>query len=1411
MHRYKPIKNIIIKCIFITLVLSVNLLSAASENIKFDRLGPIVIPNCILQDSFGFIWIGAQEGLVRYDGYNLKRYTQIPFDSTSLSNNWVWAIKEDKKGNLWVGSFGGGLNYFDQKTEKFYRYLYETDKPDEISSLNISSILVNENGSLWIGTQNHGLVYMKLDYSGKASYKTFNLSQNPESSASRGDNFVLSLHKDRNSQLWIGTIVGGLKLFDPETGNITHFRHDPENPESLSNNTISSICEDDSGNLWIGTGHYMAQPGNGLNKYDPISKKFLHFKHNPVDPTSLSSNIILSLLIDSEGIMWIGTLGNNLNSIPIAELLSSHKPHFTHHTNFDRSNINSVYEDRLENIWVAPFGRAVYKYNRQQNPFIWYRHIEGNPNSLWSSASVVQVDKSGNIWFGGGALDCYAPESGKYTHYYHDSDNQSGRSLKNITSICEDKYGFLWIGTYSGLHRLDPKTGTFYHLLENPDDPFALRSNIIDEVLTSRSGDLWVASAKSGLQIYDIDEKKFYHFDLDTTNRNDGTIYGIYEDYSGTLWIQTVNHGLYALRIKDNLITYAKHYIHNPNDRNSLSYNLITDIIRPQIIDTSAVWIATGNGLNRLDLNMETFAHFYIEDGLPSNHILKILEDDKGNIWCTCATGLAVYNIKTGMIKSYGKGDGMPIVEFSSRAQNACKTSDGQLIFGAAIGALGFYPEQFTDNTFIPPVYLTEFKIFHESVKLDTAIQFKKDIILNHDQSAFSFEFAALNFTNPEKNEYAYKMAGFHDNWIQSGTEHIASFTNLDPGHYVFHVKGSNNHGVWNDVGTSVNVIILPPWWRTTWAYSVYILLFAFTFYALRTYDRKRQRLKNELDLEQKHTDKLQEIDHMKSRFFANISHEFRTPLTLILGPIEKWLPKLRNLELKTDLSMMQRNANRLYRLITQLLDLSRLESGGMILQARKENIIQLVRGYVQSFESLAKIKKISLKFSAEREAVDLYVDRDKIEKIMYNLLSNAFKFTLEGGEIGVTVNIPYSKHQNTNKFQVPNSNPRAPNYKQIPNSEFGIPNLEFLQITVTNTGPAIPPEQLDKVFDRFYQMDNIHRKNGEGSGIGLALTKELVELHRGKISVGSDMANGTSFYVWLPLGKGHLKDQDMIETNESVSDQFDRNLIYDEYDVRSRKSKTQKGLPLVQVVEDNPDVRFYIRGHLESSFRIIEAPGGREGLAMAIEKIPDLIISDVMMPGMDGLEFCQKLKTDQRTSHIPVILLTARAASEDKIDGLETGADDYLTKPFDAKELLVRIKNLIAQREKLRTHYLKTLTLEYTNTNLTSVDQLFMDKIKSIIDENLADPEFSISKFAREVGFSHSQLIRKLQSLIGLKPSLFIRSYRLLHAKQMFDQKAGNISQIAFDCGFNNLSYFSRSFKRQFGKLPSEYIKQIS
>jgi signal transduction histidine kinase/DNA-binding response OmpR family regulator len=930
----------------------------------------------------------------------------------------------------------------------------------------------------------------------------------------------------------------------------------------------------------------------------------------------------------------------------------------------------------------------------------------------------------------------------------------------------------------------------FKHFKQDSANTFGLKSNFISKVITSQTGDLWIGFATGGLQLFDLESKRFISFDNNPINDSENISY-IYEDNEGTLWIGTLNNGLYGLTFKDRIIENTLHYKHNPADRNSLSNNLVSDIVRAEVSDSSSLWIATNVGLNRLDLSTRTFTHFFEKDGLSDNLTLKVLEDNNGNIWVTTKTGLDMLDVTTGKFKNYSEADGLPFTRFGGSRQNAFKSSDGQLFFSGGVGTLGFYPEKLKDNLNIPPIRITDFKIFHESAKLDTAIQFKKNIILDYDQNAVSFEFAALNFTNAEKNQYAYKLEGLYYDWIYIGNERVASFTDIEPGEYIFRVKGSNNHGVWNETGASLVLTITPPWWATTWAYIFYALVILSIIYFTWRLQLKRIRIKHDYEMSKFETDKMHEVDEMKSRFFANISHEFRTPLTLILGLAKKIIDKSKDNTSKEDAGIIKRNANRLHRLVNQILDLSKLETENMILQTYPQNIIPLLKGLVLSFASFAERKRITLKFNSDEEEIVVYLDKDKVEKIVTNLLSNAFKFTPKGGEIVVSISKPTSS--------IP-----------LPGGDTGVGTV--VEMSIGDTGIGISPDRINKIFDRFYQVDSSHTREQEGTGLGLALTKELVELHKGQIKVESSEGKGSTFTVTLPLGKDHLKSDEIIEgkieTEEVVTDEVELSPEYEEQKVRSDiEVITEEEKLLLLIVEDNADVRDYIKGNLQEEFRILEAVNGEDGLNQAVNHIPDLIISDLMMPRMDGFEMCDKIKNDERTSHIPIIMLTAKATTKDKIDGYKTGADDYIMKPFDTQVLRARINNLIQQRKRLRKHFKKEGIVQINDADVTSTDKIFLKKTLDIINRHMSDDSFSVDTFAEETSMSKSQLRRKLVALVGESPGDLIRSVRLRKAAKLIEQKFGNISEIAAEVGFNNPANFARSFKTQFGVSPSDFL----
>ena len=708
------------------------------------------------------------------------------------------------------------------------------------------------------------------------------------------------------------------------------------------------------------------------------------------------------------------------------------------------------------------------------------------------------------------------------------------------------------------------------------------------------------------------------------------------------------------------------------------------------------------------------------------------------------------------------------------------------MFFGGINGLNYFYPDKIIDNPHPPEIVLTNFKLGDRYISnksdystLQKTISETEQIILTYDEDVITFEFAALDYSAPTKNCYAYKLENFNKDWINSGTAHTATYTHLPPGKYIFRVKGTNNDGIWNEKGVALTLIITPPWWGTWWAYILYGLLFLSGLYLIRHYELNRLNLKNQLKLEKVETDTLRNLDNLKSQFFANISHEFRTPLTLILGQVENVMSSNINTKEKGKLQVANRNARRLLNLINQLLDLSKLEAGSMELNAEQHNIISFLKSLFYSFESLADSKKINLKFESEVANIPMLFDPDKMEKIICNLISNACKFTSENGVIKLTVNIV----------------------------------SPFLEITVKDTGIGIPKDRLSHIFNRFYQVDSSTTREYEGTGIGLALTKELVELHKGQISVNSKEGEGTEFIIFLPYGDLKTDNNQSIKISDD-NFSFDENLKVSESSMtgllsieKHPESFTQQK-EIILIVEDNSDVRAYIREQLEIDYMVIEACDGEIGITIAQNEIPDLIITDVMMPKMDGYLFSKQIRKNEKTSHIPIIMLTAKAGLDDKIEGLETGVDAYLTKPFSAKELKVRVKNLIYQRQQLRKRFSKATILKPSEVSTISTDQAFLERTIKIIEAHFEDEQFAVERLADEMNMSVSQLNRKLNALVDQPPGQLIRSLRLQRAADLLKQNTGTVAEICYKVGFNDQAYFSRAFKKQFGCSPSDYKK---
>jgi signal transduction histidine kinase/DNA-binding response OmpR family regulator len=703
-------------------------------------------------------------------------------------------------------------------------------------------------------------------------------------------------------------------------------------------------------------------------------------------------------------------------------------------------------------------------------------------------------------------------------------------------------------------------------------------------------------------------------------------------------------------------------------------------------------------------------------------------------------------------------------------------------------------------------LYITDFQLFNKSVvpgedsPINKNISFVNEIILSSDQNIFSFRFSALDYNSPQSIQYIYELEGVDKDWIFSGKRRYAAYTNLSPGTYYFRVKSTNSDGLWVNNIRSVKVIINSPWWKTGWAFAMYLVIIVIGLIAIRRFELNRTRLRHELKMREFEAHKFREIENIKSRFFANLSHEFRTPLMLIKGPIEQ----LRSSNIKSDTKkiydIIYRNTEKLHLLIDQLLELSQLEAESIPLKARKENLVTQLKGIFYSFRSIAEQKNILIEFESVQETICAWIDRDKLEKIITNILSNAFKFTPEGGMITLLVK--------ANK----------------------IGDEEFALVKISDTGIGIPKEKLSRIFDRFFQVDDSSGRAFGGSGIGLSLVKELVDLHKWKIELESEVSRGTSFIISIPLSDNYLSDHQKVldeSSNHLKDDNNKQNEIIDEESsytktadnltnyfrselelttITSEKSKT---IPTMLIVEDSEDIREYIKSLLLKDYKIVEAENGETGLKVASETEPDIIISDIMMPGMDGMEFCKKIKTDLATSHIPVILLTAKVSQESKIEGFETGADDYVTKPFSSKELIVRIKNLLKQRQTLKEKFSKEIVFQPDEVTVNYLDKEFLEKALAIAEKNILEQDFDLDKFAKKMFLSRSQLYRKLVAITGQPPGEFLRIFKLKKAANLILERKLSITQIALEVGFNSPSHFTKAFQQYFNCLPSEFIEK--
>ncbi|GAB3665256.1 two-component regulator propeller domain-containing protein [Echinicola sediminis] len=1332
--------------------------------------------NAIAQDKNGFMWFGTHDGLNKYDGYSFKVFQANPGDSTALSSNLIFALAEDPRGYLWVGTTGGGVNRLDLTTEKFKRILHQEGNPASLSNNHVTTILVAKDSSVWVGTQ-AGLNHIHCEQGKDAKITKFLDSK--DSAAT-----INSLYEDKNGTVWIGTnkglfMVAGtrnniniipiagmeraiIRAFGETSkgrllvnANNTLYCREGEQFRSLFQGTFLSIVPDGRGAVW-------ASSSEGVflyieKKEYPYLEEANHFTVHVEDPESINKNNVRCLYRGNSGIVWAGTNGGGVNKINLEKKGFRVYRKNIHPGSISYDKVRAIFEDSENTLWVGTEGGGlnVDWDNNQGEKYESFTHYRDQLKSVFSIAETIS-ENDRIIWLGSQELNLsrvvFKSNGEQQIELGFGSKYGVG---SGVFALLSDQKGNLWAGSYhQGLFRMIRQSDGTYQVSQFTTEN-GLSINMVRSLMQDQQGNLWIGTGK-GLNKISASE-------------------------------------LYAEKPSIDV------YRNDPKDSTTISYDYILAMHESTDGD---LWIGTfGGGLNKLVYQRDgslKFKSFKEKQGLSNNVIKGILEDNDGYLWISTNKGLNKFDPHSEQFKSYDVTDGLQSNEFSELA--SLKRHDGEMLFGGVNGFNAFYPSQIKDNPYRPKVAITDFQIFNKSVAigaefnkrviLEKAIYESDQIDLKHWENNFSFEFAALHFAAPSKNRYRYKLEGFDQKWTETGSgRRFASYTNIGHGNYVFKVQAANNDGLWNDQDlATIRIVIAPPFWLTWWAYIIYVLMIGLLLYVVRKYTLIGITQKHQLEMEHLTREKTEEIHQMKLRFFTNISHEFRTPLTLILGPLEQLLKSGNEYGLpdrKRMYVLMQKNARLLLKLINQLMDFRKIDQGKMKLYLTEENIPSFVHELAEPFQLIATSKEIDFKITSER-AIHGLLDKDKVEKILYNLLSNAFKFTPKGGSIFMSV-----KEE-----------------KEVQG--------DWVRIEVKDTGVGIPDDRVGKVFERFFQA-NEKSAAFIGTGIGLSYTKSLVEMHQGEISFTSKEGRGTTFVVKLPLSKKAYSDAEHIlmdsETGFDLLPErwVDVDLEKD-FMEESSHSDHEKGrkMPLkVLIVDDNAEIREFIKSAFYKHFNVVEAINGEQGLAITEKENPDLIITDVMMPVMDGVEFCEKLKSNIKTSHIPVLMLTAKNTHESELEGLQHGADFYLTKPFEIEKLLLSVNNLLKGREALRKRFTNEVLLQPSEITVNSTDNSFLSQAMEVVEDNMDNPDFTVEEFVREMGMSRSKLHLKMKSLTDQSASEFIRTVRLKRAVQLMEQSDISVKEIMYQTGFNTASYFSKCFKKQFGMSPTDYLNK--
>ncbi|WP_167619746.1 hybrid sensor histidine kinase/response regulator transcription factor [Maribellus sediminis] len=1369
----------------------------------------------LFQDSKGFIWAGTADGLNRYDGYEFNIYRNILEKENSVGGNDISCIYECVNGtHLFIGTQDAGLFLYNRDRDNFRSITSKI----EHSRIHIKDILEDANGTIWIATLKDGLfrysisdsVLYPVSFGGENQPAAINSLASDESgtlwlgcinglftmnqiaadhpaelqkinyTAATTSPAVRVLTFDVKGYLWIGTQNDGLFCIHPRSSYNKHYLAGDER-NALKSNQINDIICDDDGIFWIAT-------ANGLYMFNQKNKEFEIFRNQKNNPESISANQIYCLLKDDSGILWAGTYAGGINKLdyhqyrfPIYHVLQTEDEN-----TYSLQDIRSFQIDNQEHVWIGT-SNGLYEISRNDlttSPEIFSKVTWHNKNQYVGALGSI---KNGIIVSSESFIE-FIDHNGQRHNFTAKILAQTGVQITAFRHSVSDDQGCLWLATSLGLLKYNPAEDTF-NLFKPPVPEDEKKTPNLSTLFFDHSGKLWVGTHNTFLYVFDI-HKESFEPKLSDIKLNGGRrfskIFSINETRPGN------------------------------------------------------IWLGTDRGLFHLDDNSQELTKFNVEDGLPNNIVYAVVPENDRKVWCSTNLGITCFDTETKTFSNYSKDDGLQGFEFNEGAY--LKDDKGFIYLGGTDGFNVFNPSNIITNNYLPKVVITEMEIQYKEVSpenfpdvVDKQISEVSSLKLHHKLNTFSFTFTALSYSLPQRNKYRFCLTeeGQEDKWIDAKLSRTATYTNVPPGNYLFKVMGSNADGVWNPDPTTIKITIVPPFWQTSLFRILVILLigsgfYAFVYFRLKQIRNQQQKLKQlvrEKTLElteqakqierqnaellrvnrkmaekNKHLydqhqqiseqrDKLlkmaetvEESNQARIRFFTSVSHELRTPLTLIISPLKAILnnfDKTSTGDLKRNLGNMYSNASKLLLIVNQLLDFRKAESEKLQLHVSHFNLVTFVRNTFLLFDDLAKQKNFSFSFNTPSDNIPIWADSDKLEKVIYNLLSNAFKFTDVGGKIVVGI--------------------------------FPASDGKSVTISIHDTGIGIEQDKLPFIFEQFYQLKTPHQINIAGSGLGLALVAKYMELHKGNVAVKSEPGEGTVFSVTLLTGKDHFDDNVAFEKETIDNSELLRSTIRHYIPMLEQETiQEQDKKHTVLLVEDDEDLRAFMKEILLRQFHVIEASNGVSGLQLTEERNPDVVVSDVMMPGMGGFELCNKIKSEFSTCHIPVILLTSLADQESHFTGIEVGADDFITKPFDNRHLVLSIQNLISGRKRLQNKYRLIDSNNMNSIVSGDADQVFIKEAIGFIEQHLSDSDFNVESLCNQLQMSQSQCYRKIKSITGFNISEFIRNTRLKKAAELLVTGEYKINEIAYETGFNDPNYFTRCFTRLFGVRPSEYGRTI-